>query len=164
MSTTPTPASSTATGIVITRATLAELDLVAPLFDAYRVFYAQPSDPARARAFIGERLQHGQSVVLLARDRAGRAAGFTQLYPLYSSVRTLKLWILNDLYVDAQARRGGVASALLAAAADFARDDGAARLELETAHDNHAAQALYRARGWTACDDSLRFQLALSPA
>lgn len=163
MPTTPAPDSPVAAGTVIERATLADLDVLAALFDAYRVFYTQAPDPARARDFIGERLRHGQSVVLLARDHDQRGAGFTQLYPLYSSVRTAKLWILNDLYVAPHARRSGVASALLAAAADFAREDGAARLELETAHDNHAAQALYRARGWLPSDDSLRFQLPLSP-
>ena len=95
------------------------------LFDAYRVFYSQPSDPARARDFLRERMGAGESVVLLAM-LDGRAAGFTQLYPLFSSVRTARLWLLNDLFVDPAARRRGVAQALMHAAADFARGEGAA--------------------------------------
>lgn len=43
----------------IRRATQDDLDLVAPLFDAYRQFYAQPSDLQRARDWLRERLQHG---------------------------------------------------------------------------------------------------------
>jgi ribosomal protein S18 acetylase RimI-like enzyme len=78
----------------------------------------------------------------------GKAVGFTQLYPMYSSVRTARTWILNDLYVDAGARRKGVARTLLDAAAAFAREAGAAGISLETSRDNAAARALYRAAGW----------------
>lgn len=131
----------------ISRAGPADLDALAALFDAYRQFYGQPGDVARARQWLRERLRFGESVVLLAR-RDGALAGFAQLYPMFSSVRTAKTWILNDLYVDASARRQGVARTLLDAAAAFARADGAAGIALETAQDNAAARALYRAAGW----------------
>jgi ribosomal protein S18 acetylase RimI-like enzyme len=131
----------------IRRATLDDLDAITPLFDAYRRFYAQSADLARARDFLHERLQRGESAILLA-ELDGRAAGFTQLYPMFSSVRTARIWILNDLFVDASARRHGVARALLDAAAQFARENGAAGLMLETTRDNAPARALYRAAGW----------------
>ena len=131
----------------ISRAGPADLDALAALFDAYRQFYGQPGDVARARQWLRERLRFGESVVLLAR-RDGALAGFAQLYPMFSSVRTAKTWILNDLYVDAGARRQGVARTLLDAAAAFARTDGAAGISLETTLDNTAARALYRAAGW----------------
>ena len=135
------------TDTVISRAGPADLDALAVLFDAYRQFYGQPSDVPRARDWLRSRLRVGESVVLLAK-RDGAIAGFVQLYPMFSSVRTAKTWILNDLYVDAGARRGGVARSLLDAAAKFARDDGAAGISLETTQDNAAARALYRAAGW----------------
>ncbi len=69
----------------IGRATLDDLDTVAPLFDLYRVFYGKPSDPALARAFIQPRLVRDDSVILVA-SLAGDAVGFTQLYPCFSSV------------------------------------------------------------------------------
>lgn len=144
----------------ITRATLDDVDAIAPLFDLYRVFYGKPSDPALARGFIQARLARGESVILLA-FAGGAAVGFTQLYPAFSSVSAARTWILNDLLVVPAARRRGVAGALLSAAAAFARDDGALRLELETDHDNHDAQALYRAMGWEPYDGTLRFRLAL---
>jgi len=143
----------------IHRATLADLDAVAPLFNAYRVFYSQPSDLARARDFLRERMGANESVVLLA-HLEGQPAGFTQLYPLFSSVRTARTWLLNDLYVAPDARRRGVAQALLRAAADFAHGQGAAGLSLETARDNAPARALYRAAGWHE-DDSQWYSLAL---
>lgn len=133
--------------LAIRRATSVDLAALAPLFDAYRVFYGQPSDPARARDFLATRIEAGDSVVLLA-ERDGAVPGFVQLYPVFSSVRTARAWLLNDLFVDAPARRGGVARALLDAAAAFARADGAAGLMLETTRDNAPARALYRAAGW----------------
>ena len=77
-------------------------------------------------------------------------------------MRAARVWVLNDLYVDADARRHGVAQALLDAAADFARDDGAIRLELETTPDNRTAQALYESGGWQRYDDTLRYHLPLA--
>jgi ribosomal protein S18 acetylase RimI-like enzyme len=146
--------------LAIRRATLDDLDTVARLFDLYRVFYGKPSDPALAREFIQARLTRGESVILLAQlDR--EAVGFTQLYPAFSSVSATQVWVLNDLLVLPEARRHGVARALLTAAADFARDEGALRLELETDHDNVTAQALYHAMGWTPYDGTLRFRLPL---
>ena len=132
---------------VISRAGPADLDALALLFDAYRQFYGQSSDVPRARDWLRSRLRVGESVVLLAK-RGDVIVGFVQLYPMFSSVRTAKTWILNDLYVDAGARRSGVARSLLDAAAKFAREDGAAGISLETTQDNAAARGLYRAAGW----------------
>jgi ribosomal protein S18 acetylase RimI-like enzyme len=146
-------------GISLRRATFDDLDLVAPLFDAYRRFYAQPGDLQRARDFLRERLQQGESAILIA-ELDGRIAGFTQLYPMFSSVRTARIWILNDLYVDEGARRQGVANALLDGAAGFAKEQGAAGVMLETSRDNAPARALYRAAGWSEDESqwySLRF-------
>ena len=132
---------------VISRAGPADLDALAVLFDAYRQFYGQPSDVPRARDWLRSRLRVGESVVLLAR-RGGAMLGFVQLYPMFSSVRTARTWILNDLFVLPATRRQGVARALLDAAAQFAREDGAAAIVLETTRDNDAARATYRAAGW----------------
>lgn len=145
------------------RATLDDLDALAPLFADYRTFYSMTPDLDTARRFLHERLSRGESVVFLA-ELDGRPAGFTQLYPMFSSVRAQRTFILNDLFVAVHARRNGVAQALLSAAADFGREAGAIRLELETMPDNHAAQALYRAEGWVQYDETLRFQLPLAQA
>ena len=121
--------------------------LIAPLFDAYRQFYGQPSDVAAARDWLRSRLRFGESKVLLAR-RNGEPAGFVQLYPMFSSVRLARTWTLNDLFVLPATRRQGIARSLLDAAAAFAREDGAAGIQLETARDNAAARATYRDAGW----------------
>lgn len=144
------------------RATLDDLDALVPLFDGYRTFYSQTPDTEISRAFLDARLRRDESVIFLARLDDGAAAGFTQLYPLFSSVSAARVWVLNDLFVAAGARRRGVANALLDAATAFARDDGAIRLELETTPDNASAQALYRSAGWQLFDETLRFRLPLA--
>jgi ribosomal protein S18 acetylase RimI-like enzyme len=146
----------------IRRAGPQDLDALAVLFDAYRRFYGQPADLARARDWLRTRMRFGESVVLIA-ERNGETVGFTQLYPMFSSVRTARTWILNDLFVDDDARRTGVARALLDAAAQYARDDGAAGISLETTDDNDAARALYRAAGWHE-DATQWYSLAFPPA
>ncbi|MBW8823775.1 MAG: GNAT family N-acetyltransferase [Xanthomonadales bacterium] len=132
---------------VVERATLDDLDALAPLFDGYRQFYEQPSDIQRAHDWLKARIGQNESVVLLARHD-GVPAGFVQLYPMYSSVRTARIWVLNDLFIAPEFRRHGTARALLDAATQFAREDGAAFIVLETTRDNEAARALYRAAGW----------------
>ncbi len=131
------------------RAGPADLDGLVPLFDAYRQFYRQPPDLERAREWLRSRLRMGESVAFVAM-RGNAMVGFAQLYPMYSSVRTARTWILNDLYVDITARRNGAGHALLEAAAQFAREDGAMGISLESAADNAAACALYQAAGWKA--------------
>jgi len=134
---------------VIRRATPHDLEALATLFDAYRRFYEQPADLPKARAFMGARLGHGDSVVFVAEaDAAGELAGFTQLYPTFCSVAAAPIYVLYDLFVDASARQGGVARALMRAAEAHGRSTGAARLDLSTAHTNTRAQALYESLGW----------------
>ncbi len=143
-------------------ATIADLDRLAGLFDAYRIFYEQPSDLAGARAFLGERMAHRQSVILLAQDGADNALGFAQLYPSFTSTAMKPIFILNDLFVTPGARQRGVGGALLQAAADHGRAMGAARLTLKTAVDNLAAQRVYEASGWACETQFLSYNLPLA--
>jgi ribosomal protein S18 acetylase RimI-like enzyme len=146
--------------VEIRRATVADLDLIVPLFDAYRQFYRQPNDPERARRFLKERFEHNQSVIFLAfADDA--AIGFTQLYPSFSSGAMAPIFILNDLYVSPEARRCGAGSALIEAAADYGRRAGAIRLVLSTEVTNTTAQSVYQRTGWTRDTVFCVYQLAL---
>lgn len=134
--------------VLVAQAVLADLDELTTLFDQYRQFQGQAPDVAACQAFLHERFNHGESVVFIARI-AGRSAGFAQLYPSFSSTALARVYILNDLFVAPDARRGGVASALLAAVEGYARSFGACRVSLNVARDNPTAQALYEERGWT---------------
>jgi len=129
-------------------ATLADLEPVAQLFDAYRQFYEYPPDLNLASTYIAQRLQKRESVVLLARDAEGRAMGFCQLYPTFCSLEAQPIYALYDLYVAPAARGAGVGNQLLLAAEQTARDHGMCRLDLTTAKTNLPAQAAYEALGW----------------
>ena len=130
----------------------------APLFDAYRQFYRQPSDLAGAAAFLRERTEHNESVIFLALLE-DVAVGFTQLYPCFSSTSLKRLWILNDLYVVPEARRLGVAKALMERARRLALETSAEGLALETAVDNRNAQQLYEQLGWIRDEEYFRYSL-----
>jgi len=131
-------------------ATLADLDEVAPLFDEYRCFYGQPPEPDRARQYVSERIERGESVVLVATATPadGHVVGFCQLYPTFCSVETTPIFVLYDLFVAPSARRQGVGHALLRAAERLASDQGKTRLDLRTARTNGPAQAVYESLDW----------------
>lgn len=139
--------------IAIRKALLVDLEDLVPLFDAYRQFYKQEPNREGARKFLAERLEREDSVVFVALEE-GRAVGFTQLYPIFSSVGMGRSWLLNDLYVDASARKKGVGHDLLEAAKRWGRETGSRWLMLETSVDNYAAQALYEkttGARWKVC-------------
>jgi GNAT superfamily N-acetyltransferase len=147
--------------VTVRQATIHDLDIVVPLFDGYRQFYGEPADLELARRFLRERLQQQDSVVLLAIDEEGRGMGFTQLYPLFSSVRAARTYLLNDLFVVPDARRAGVAVALMREATDVARAMGARGMSLSTAHTNAPAQRLYESLGWKRDEHFREYNLSL---
>ncbi|MFD6440994.1 GNAT family N-acetyltransferase [Peribacillus sp. NPDC060186] len=131
----------------INKATLNELDTLTELFDLYRVFYEQTSNPEGAREFLKERLTNEESVIFMAYDEEN-PIGFVQLYPTFSSVSMMRSWVLNDLFVKENARKKGFGEKLLKAAIIFAKETGAKGVSLETAKDNNNAQKLYEKIGF----------------
>ena len=134
--------------VLVRQAGQDDLEAVAGLFDGYRVFYKKDTDLEGARQFVADRLENQDSVIFLAEDDGGIPLGFTQLYPLFSSVRMQPSWLLNDLYVAPGMRKRGVGHALMRRAQEFAAKTGAAGLELATAVDNESAKSLYHDLGW----------------
>jgi ribosomal protein S18 acetylase RimI-like enzyme len=149
---------------MVTEASAADLDALTDLFCGYLAFYAVDRSRGDARTYLAGHLERGSSVLLLARDDDGRAVGFTQLYPTWDSLALAPRFVLYDLFVAPDARRGGVGRALLDAAATNARAAGASTVSLDTAVDNAAAQALYISAGYARDDDFLTFHLELSPS
>lgn len=129
-------------------ATVADVDAIAPMFDAYRQFYQQTPALDVAKRFLRERLQSNESMVLLALDAAKKTIGFCQLYPTFCSVEAKPIYTLYDLFVTPHARRTGAAKALLQAAERLSLDNGKVRMDLTTAKTNQAAQSLYASLGW----------------
>jgi GNAT superfamily N-acetyltransferase len=151
--------------ITIVRATRDHLDALVPLFEGYRAFYGHSPAPEQAREFLAERLTSGDTLIFLAslEQPGGRTvqAGFTHLFPSFTTGAMRCIWILNDLFVAPEARRFGVGRRLLVRARDFGRDTGAARLTLETQVINRSAQALYESLGWVRDTEFYMYTLAL---
>jgi ribosomal protein S18 acetylase RimI-like enzyme len=128
-----------------------EAEAVAGLLVAFRnhLGFDWPSD----RAFLAsvERLiEDTATEYLLGAPQAGApAAGVVQLRYRWSVWRAAEDCELEDLFVSAQARRGGLGRALLAAAIERARERGVRRIALDTAERNEAAVALYRSFGFS---------------
>ncbi len=140
----------------------ADLAALVPLFDAYRGFYHQAPDLPKVSRFLEDRLRNRDSFVFLACvEGEVLPAGFTQLYPVFSSVTIGRALILNDLFVAPNHRGRGVAQALLARAAAFGRETGARYLELATQITNTSAQRLYERAGWVRQTEFFHYELDL---
>jgi GNAT superfamily N-acetyltransferase len=137
--------------IKIRQATRADLEHVTQLFDQYRVFYGKPSDVGSASEFLKERLSKGDSVIFVA-EKDSVLTAFTQLYPLFSSVRMKKLWLLNDLYVNEKYRGQGISVLLIDEAKTLCRTSGACGMYLETAKSNDIGNKLYPKTGFELND------------
>lgn len=133
--------------LLIRKATIEDIDGVAVLFDAYRVWYHQTPDPEKAKQFLSDRFRNAESVVFVA-EHDEKLVGFTQLYRIFSSVSMSNAWLLNDLFVIDGERGKGIASGLLNAARQHGCETGSKWLMLQTACDNTAAQSLYEKNGW----------------
>ena len=120
---------------------------VSRLFDLYRQFYECDPDLELATKFITERVIRRESDIFVAMAD-DKASGFVQLYPSFCSVEAVKIYILYDLYVDAECRKSGLGESLMNRATEWAKENGAARLDLLTAHSNVAGQHLYEKLGY----------------
>jgi ribosomal protein S18 acetylase RimI-like enzyme len=129
-------------------ANINDIEALAVLFDQYRQFYEQTPNIALAKTFIAERLNKQDSVIFVAENSEDDLIGFCQIYPSFCSVAAAKIGVLYDLFVDTTARKTGAGRALILAAHEYAAKNGMARLDLSTAKNNLAAQALYESLGW----------------
>lgn len=126
----------------IDKATINDIDELAFLFDAYRIFYEKESDLAGAKQFLYDRLLNNESVIYICR-KDGQPAGFVQLYPLFSSTRMKRLWLLNDLFISSEYRGQGLSVGLIDMAKKLAIETNACGVSLETAKDNMIGNNLY---------------------
>jgi ribosomal protein S18 acetylase RimI-like enzyme len=144
----------------IYKATSEDIEGVSNLFNLYRIFYQQTSDLEGAKTYIKNRLESKDSVIIVVKEKQ-EYVGFTQLYPTFSSISMKRAWILNDLYVDEEARKQGIGEMLLHKAKDFAFETGAKSISLETAPDNYAAQRLYEKNGYIRDSQFFHYELNL---
>ncbi len=81
------------------KASIADINKIAPLFDAYRQFYEQEPNLEFAQEFIRARLHNNESIIFIVEDEAQNALGFCQIYPSFCSVIAAPIYTLSDLFV-----------------------------------------------------------------
>ncbi len=131
--------------LTIARVAASDLDDLLPLMRAYCDFYSvSPTDDdlvAMSRALIDDPQREG--VQLIARGSDGRAAGFASVFWTWDTTEGGRIAVMNDLYVTADARGGGVGTSLIEACRAEARERGTHVLAWKTALDNTTAQSVY---------------------
>lgn len=150
---------------VITCETRDSLAAAGRLFDQYRQHYGMPRDDAeRTLVWLTEMVESRMLTVLTASvDPSARVpVGLATAHAVPASLGRGRFWQVRDLYVRPDARRRGVAAALVATVRDAASAAGASRLSLVTEHDNHAALDLYRRLGFVTVEGLTTLSLDLT--
>jgi ribosomal protein S18 acetylase RimI-like enzyme len=127
-----------------------DVDAVTALIAGFRDWWGkdEPRDDD-LRETVGVLLGDPATDFLLASADGEAAAGVCQLrYRLSVWTGVDDCW-LEDLYVEARARRAGLGRALVRAALDHAEERGCRRMELDVNESNGEAIAFYRALGFT---------------
>lgn len=136
----------------IRRATIQDLNQLAELFDQYRIFYHKDSDIPDAEKFLKERIENKDSEIFVA-EYEGKLVGFVQLYPLFSSTRMKRYWLLNDLFVNENYRGKGFSKELIEEAKEMAKSTNSAGILLETSKLNEIGNQLYPSCGFEIYDE-----------
>lgn len=137
----------------IRRLTTDDVPALVPLFDAYRQFYRQAADRLSATAFLYDRIMHNEAFVY-GYFEGDQLAGFTLLYPMFSSVRMKPFYLLNDLFVLPEYRNAHIGRALLDYCKSIAKNENLAGIMLETEKSNQVGNHLYPGAGFQFNADS----------
>jgi GNAT superfamily N-acetyltransferase len=149
----------TSEGVIVRRAEERDLEAVGRLgarllrdhyeFDRLRFMAPRGNTEAGYAWFLGTQLQRDDAVVFVA-ERAGQVVGYVYAGIEPQSWKELRdeAGFIHDVYVDESARRGGVATALLEAAAEWLAGRGMPRIVLWTAAPNESARRLFARLGF----------------
>ncbi|UKB82891.1 GNAT family N-acetyltransferase [Chryseobacterium sp. MEBOG06] len=133
------------------KAVISDLPQLAELFDQYRVFYHKESDISAAKNFLRERLDNKDSEIFVSEENR-ILTGFVQLYPIFSSTRMQRYWLLNDLYVNPNHRGKGYSKKLVEESKELCRFSKACGILLETGKGNDIGNQLYPSCGFKLYD------------
>lgn len=134
--------------VVVRVAEIGDLNELTTLMYEYIVdFYACPKPPiVKLHSLIGMLLYKQQGIQFVASQHE-KLLGFATLYFSFSTTRTDKITVMNDLYVVAEMRGTGVAKSLFEACHFFTKENGYAHMSWVTAADNRRAQRFYEKMG-----------------
>lgn len=149
--------------MIIRQATAADTEQVVLLWQALLDYYHKKVDVAVLRRSFRYAAAHPEQVrVYLALDQ-GKALGTASLHlGHYSTWYDSWYGHVEDVVVYPEARRRGVARALIIHIIGEARQAGLSRIELNALADNSAAHRLYRGLGFST--DSVAYELHFTGA
>jgi ribosomal protein S18 acetylase RimI-like enzyme len=142
------PRQRTSSDTTIRRATPGDADAVARLLHDFQEEFDEPSPGVEALAErYADLIRNRDMTVLLA---GGGPDGFAQIRfrPWVYSAGPNAHSYLEELYVVPALRGQGIGRALLEAAMDAARSEGATHMELGTSESDTAARKLYESAGF----------------
>ena len=131
----------------VREAKLSDLKNLSVLFNSYRMFYGKKFDLEVAKEFLRSRIEKKDSKIFVC-DFNNELSGFVQLYPLFSSTRVSKYWLLNDLYVDVNKRGKGFSKLLIERSKELVIESKACGMMLETEKSNDIGNKLYPSTGF----------------
>jgi len=99
-----------------------------------------------------EEMNEPATTLFVARNEAGKAVGIGALRREDAELAEVK-----RMYTLPEVRRQGVGGKLLDAIVKLARDEGVAKLVLETGNEHPDAWRLYESRGFTRCGPVLDY-------
>ena len=137
----------------VREAKLSDLKNLSVLFNLYRMFYGKKFDLKVAEEFLRSRIEKKDSKIFVC-DFNNELSGFVQLYPLFSSTRVSKYWLLNDLYVDVNKRGKGFSKLLIERSKELVIESKACGMMLETEKSNDIGNKLYPSTGFKKNESS----------
>jgi ribosomal protein S18 acetylase RimI-like enzyme len=153
---------ASASDVALRRARSADLDEIAALWRSLLALHAEldpalrvAGDALPARALA--QLVDGAGTAAWVAEAEARVVGFcaARVEDAPRALSELRRAEITELFVAADARRSGFGSALVAAACEWARERGAARVEVRVVARNPAGQAFWRKLGFGAFVDVL---------
>ena len=131
----------------VREAKLSDLENLSDLFNSYRMFYGKESDIRVAEEFLRSRIENKDSKIFIC-EFNNELSGFVQLYPIFSSTRVSKYWLLNDLFVDINKRGKGYSKLLIERSKELVIESKACGMMLETEKSNDIGNLLYPSTGF----------------
>ena len=134
--------------INVRRAAVSDAADISALYRDFLRSYGHDSEREALVRFLERILAESWVLFFVAVDVSDKIVGFAGCTLIYSAVsQAVAIWI-NDMFVDADVRRRGTATALCRAIELHARRNGFVKILLLTAPDAEPAIALYKKVGF----------------
>lgn len=134
------------------------IEVLAPLFETYRLANGMSENPDRTLTFLTNRIRFNESMFFVAVNENAQAVGFVQLYPRLSSLQLQRYWQLTDIFVKEDKHQTDIYAALISKAKEFVRYTQSNRLVAEL---SQAQQSILEREGFKLNTKKSLFELTL---